>query len=758
MARTLVVIVVVASLAGGAIALRAAHFARSACEREVQSGNVQRAMAICNDNYERTHSLQDLDRAAHAAMQIGDLARLERLASALLRGPYVGDAHYFLAYVYVNSDRSSAAWPHAEIAFAVHLLAGDDRRLVGDATLLSDIALRQGEYTAAIAYADDAIRRARALQEPSRATRPTIARADALRRVGDVAGAITTLEHFDHAAAPCDKAWFALKLAMAREEADQRDRAIADLASAERYNLTCNRSSITDAISSNRVWLLRETEPAEASRLLASLMQPDASEEPELRLLHGYLAADRGELETARSDFDLAAQLPPPDADWPWVILRAQAELAELRGSDVALAELHYRRATAKIAALRSTARARLAYLVASHRGPYDGLIALLARQGRWREVLDVVLELDASDMLRATANEIIERDRPAISLPEVNAAPPRRPTVDAVLAAWRSRDLAIVIAPSRRQIAPGGERGYRLRITDGQVTGEDIGPASEAQQLADRLFHDPGDRGAARTLGAMMIPPGAEHTTLHVLAIGALGRVPLAALRDADDALILARRPLVRVLGLAATGPESRGSGPPVVIADPSGGLASAATEGAMVAKALGAGTRIAGAGTPVLADRALLWSARDAGLLHVAGHVDTSGRWRALHLADGPVEPAEMLNHGLAPRLAVLAGCGSAAARDAEGWGSIASALLTAGTAVVIATDRTVLDASALAVMRAFYADPDWRSEPERALARVQQAFAAGTPADRDDPAQPQSWAAFSVLRRPPVIAATD
>jgi CHAT domain-containing protein len=64
-------------------------------------------------------------------------------------------------------------------------------------------------------------------------------------------------------------------------------------------------------------------------------------------------------------------------------------------------------------------------------------------------------------------------------------------------------------------------------------------------------------------------------------------------------------------------------------------------------------------------------------------------------------------------------------------------------------------VYDTAALSLMRAFYTQADWRSDPERALARVQQSFDARVAGAEDDPAQPQSWAAFSVLRRPPVVA---
>jgi CHAT domain-containing protein len=84
-----------------------------------------------------------------------------------------------------------------------------------------------------------------------------------------------------------------------------------------------------------------------------------------------------------------------------------------------------------------------------------------------------------------------------------------------------------------------------------------------------------------------------------------------------------------------------------------------------------------------------------------------------------------------------------------DEEGWGSIAAALLDAGTAQVVATDRPVDDAATLAMMREFYAQADWPTDPARALARVQQARDAAAPGAPEAP-----WAAFSVLGRPPFI----
>jgi CHAT domain-containing protein len=185
-------------------------------------------------------------------------------------------------------------------------------------------------------------------------------------------------------------------------------------------------------------------------------------------------------------------------------------------------------------------------------------------------------------------------------------------------------------------------------------------------------------------------------------------------------------------------------------VIADPRGDLVGAAIEGDAVAHAVGPEVQVSGSRTARPATRAALWTGRDAALLHIAGHVVAHGRWRVLPVADGEVDPAEMLQHGLAPRLAVVASCGSAAATDEEGWGSIAASLLEAGTAAVVATDRRVDDGATLEIMRAFYAQPDWQADPAQALARV-QARAAGAPGAV---VAAETWAAFSVLGRPPFI----
>ncbi|HEU4726739.1 MAG TPA: CHAT domain-containing protein [Kofleriaceae bacterium] len=752
-----------ASIVTGALAglgyWRVMHPPRSPCERAVAAGDSHRGFVTCLASYASTRDDVDLVWAARAQLYLDRPARAAQLARALLGRSRYGDAHQILSYVALRERLDTAARAHAAIAWIAHALAADEQGLARDAVSMSQAARQAGDYPAALASAQEALRRQRGLHDAHNEMRAEVALIDVLRVLGDTGAADTAIgEAFKRATEPCDRAWLALRKGQCQIDRGQGGVAIDDLEQAARLNRQCDCDAIALQVAANEASLLRRSDPGRAAELLDEVVRI-GGEDLEEQLMRGYLAADRGDLDAADRHFRRAEALPPPDADWAWEVERARAELAEQRGGLLGdlLAEYHYRRAIARIAAVRATVRARSAYVVSSHRGPYDGLIALLARQRRWRDALAVIVDLDASDMLRATADAGSAHRPDGLDADDVDPSAAAAPAfaVDDVLAAWRARELVIAIAPSPRQVGAGKERAYRLRIAGGEVTGEDIGEASAARRWALQLYGDPGRRDAAQALGRMIVPPGTSSATLDVLAIGSLGKVPLVALRDDGGSLIIGRRPLERVLALAATGPESEGAGPPVVLADPLGDLPHAAMEGVMVARAMGPGVQLSGASTPRAAIRARLWEARGAGLLHVAAHVAQGTRWRALRLVDGQVEPAEILEQRLAPRVAVLAACGSAAAMDEEGWGSIASALLASGTAVVIATDRTVRDDVSLAVMTALYAQRDWQADPARALARVLLALDLRSPSTTEGAAQPRDWAAFSVLARPPVVA---
>src|SRR6185436_2587550 len=170
-----------------------------------------------------------------------------------------------------------------------------------------------------------------------------------------------------------------------------------------------------------------------------------------------------------------------------------------------------------------------------------------------------------------------------------------------------------------------------------GQVTGEDVGAARQAHKWARDLHTRPWDRDAARALGQMIVPPDSTGQALDVLAVGPLGKVPLAALRDPDGALIIRKRPLGRILALRPGIDATTEVDPPTIIADPTGDLLSAAKEGFVVNGALGGTAQLSGFWTGSPATRARLRAARYAEVLHIAAHV---GRHqRVLLLADGEV-----------------------------------------------------------------------------------------------------------------------
>jgi tetratricopeptide (TPR) repeat protein len=732
----------------------------SACEKAVRTGNHRSAVEICLASHQQTRSDGDLRWAAKAHLYLGEIDPAEALAERFRPGPLWGDAHAILSFVALRRERPGLALGHAVLAYIAHILDGDELGQASDALLVSQIAWRLGDLATALSAADSALALAVKLKEPRREVAAQFARGEALCVLADRPGAIEALTAaVDRAATRCDIAWARLKLGRCEILTGQPGVGMHHLDEAAEANRECGAPDITNAVYALQAWQLRSPDPTRALFLLDRLAA-DHGDDLDSLILRGMIAADRGALADAERYFAQAADFDPPSVNWAWEIPRFRGELAELRGGPLAdvVAENYYRSSTALVGALRPAARAHSAFVVSAHRGSYDNLIALYARNRRWRDALSVVLDLDASDMLRATAGQ---NDLPsALSVaPALFANPAAAPPalVDDVLAAWRTRDLVIVVAPSPRRIGRGGERVIRIRVVDGQVTGEEVGDSGAAMKWADALFADLGDRDAARALAQLMIPPGpGDGRPLYVLTIGALGKVPLAALRDQDGALAIARRPIIRVLALRATNPESRATGPAVVIADPTGDLDGARAEGPMVAAAVGA-ARVFGATPPLHATRDRLWAASDAGLLHVAAHVRARGWWRALQLADGEVEPAEIVRRRFAPRTAVLASCGSAAAMDEEGWGSIAAALLEAGTSTVIATDRVIRDADGQAVMTAFYAQPDWRSDPARALARVQQAFDARASSADARRSEGSIWAAFLVLGRPPETPAT-
>jgi len=323
--------IAVRSCAAGAVAgLLVWWFARapmSACESQVRL-NDPRGAQTCLDSYARSNDAHDLAWAAKGYMYAGELDEADKLSHQLLAGPLYGDAHGVLSYLELRRGSAGAARMHATLALMAHTLAGEPDGRAKDAISLSQAAWKAGDFTTALATADEALRLSRKLRDPVKQVAAQLARADALLRMGELGGAARALnDAIDRATRPCDQAWVHFKTAMYWMEAQQAGLSIRELEAAAQANRRCGYRDISTSVGINQAWLLRFKEPAAALAKLNEATRADG-ELFETLLLRGYLAADRGDLDEADRHLAEAERLEAPDADWQWEIERARAELA----------------------------------------------------------------------------------------------------------------------------------------------------------------------------------------------------------------------------------------------------------------------------------------------------------------------------------------------------------------------------------------------------------------------------------------------
>ncbi|HEU4732156.1 MAG TPA: CHAT domain-containing protein [Kofleriaceae bacterium] len=740
-------IMVVASVTVGAITCRPPQPAMTECEHAVSTGELETGLATCLG---RNHAEDpgDLVWASEAYIALDSADEARKLGRQLIGGPRDADGHRILSEVILHAEPANSARARSEaaVAFAAYLRSGDLRGLVRGAITLSRVSLKQRDVNAALDAADQALAVAEHLEDGHTQVAAHLVRADALQGAGDLLGAREELGRAHSlAATACDKTSTYVNEGMHEAASDRHEAAMRALRIADAASKDCHRADVARLINIMTAWLTRRTDPRGA---LERLDRAESRETTPMSLLvRAEVAATLGSL--ADSERYLAqADAAPVDPAWVWNVEYARAELAELRGGPDGdhLAERFYRRAIARIAGRAECGFTRAARFVASPRSPFLGLMALYARTGRLQELLGTLLELDASDPVAPRSTDVLACGPPAELDPrqEIREAPALSAAGARVLAAWRSRDLVIVFAAPPRQIGPGERPMYRLHISEGRLAIDDVGDANAATQSAEALVANPRNREAARALGRVIVPPGSSEAVLDVLALGPLTRVPLGALRDEDGALTISRRPLARVLALQPGSERIHHGDQSVILVDPRDDLPGAASEGEIVATAAVARAKHFRGADATLAR---LWEARDADLLHVAVHTTRRGGWSALELADGSITPPEIVKGGLAPRLAVLTASHSAISDDGDHRGSLAAAFLEAGTAAVIATEGILSDDESAHFVAGFYQQPDWRTDPVRALARAQHAAAMREP---DDAAAP--WASFIAFRRPP------
>jgi hypothetical protein len=462
---------------------------------------------------------------------------------------------------------------------------------------------------------------------------------------------------------------------------------------------------------------------------------------PSTAYIEGLIAADRGDREAAeRLLVGAAPQL--PDNDYVREIAYRRGLLAARHG-EVRAAETFFREAVATIEKIRDrTEELELRSWVLRHRrAPYEALFALLAGQRQELQALEVAERLHArswrDSVAAASAPRAGDTSDAPLAEPAQLGPPPPPIAGQALLDLVGAREVLVFVDAESAL--------WRFRIARGQIALAALPPGTAERAAA--WLASPDDDALADELGAALIPRevAASAEPLYVVTGDRLAALPFAALRRGARRLI-DDRPLVRLPGLAAlacsrTAPAV---GAPVILGDPGGDLAAARREAERVARALGATAHLGEQATI-----ARLLSSSGASLLHVAAHAEVDARGGVLSLADGRVSAAEILGKRVAPALAVLAGCATAASRQPETWGSLASSFLAAGSSTVVAALRPMRDEDAGALFERFYR-AGGAERPAAALAAAQRDLSRTRP--------PHAWADVAVWGAPvPAACAT-
>jgi len=674
----------------------------SRCDELIARSSWLEALSACESAYARTSDPAHGLSAARAALYVGRYADATRLATALLPGPRAADARTMLgATALANSERGEAI-VQLTLALVLHASAHDSRGIARDAHQLAGVRVQLGELGTARRLLETASRAADRAADRHMQVLVDLASADIACATGDLAAADRWAAHaLVSADNPGDVVVARFKQGYVRLEAGHSAlaRSALERALADELAAPSPRDQFVAAARLNLAYLSRKA--GRYDEALAGIEQARAAglEDMDYHMHRGLVFADRGEL--ARADVELtAAEAAGPEGEWRWWVAYHRALLAGKSGDAVAHERLG-REAVARVAALAVSSREYGPSVIAKFREPHLDLIGLLASQGRWNDVLEIVAFMDAGTLLasREAAGELtpssLSLGTPTRSRPEV-----LDDVVARVLAAWRGRHLVILV--------PGGSQIWRLDLRDGVVTGAAVGAVEPLSGFARALEADPGDAAAARAIEAALFPTRAADAELvEVLAIGPIGRAPLAA---------ISTRRLARVPGvLPRAAPRDRGRRA-WAIGNPTGDLPASTLEVGRLVARLRATALVGPAAT-----RAAFAGVGGGDLLHVAAHTSQQDGAAVILLADGGVAASDIAALSPAPRLVVLATCASAVGRDDAGTGSLVNEFLNAGADAVVATRWSVGDADAAALIAAFY-EEGGLLDPVRALVAAQ------------------------------------
>jgi tetratricopeptide (TPR) repeat protein len=391
------------------------------------------------------------------------------------------------------------------------------------------------------------------------------------------------------------------------------------------------------------------------------------------------------------------------------------------------------------------------AELVAHHRHALEAWLDSTAMRGNIAAALEVTSRVAGRALLDRMRRG--DAGRSHTRLP----APAARPTMAAWLSAEANASIDEVVRKlaanrdlaARTRPAPdllrvehdmvalmfGARWTWAIRRVRGSWSIDRVGDRASILAQVDDYRRSLDDPEIAARLGGALFPPETLPTKdapLVVLLDRQLADVALPGLRTGGKFLVEYApilEPLAPELALAPVPAHSWD--PAVVIGDPTGDLPDAVREAGLVARALSVEPRLGRAAT-----RDTVTRAARARVLHVAAHSTIRAGEAALVLSDGTLSSLEIVNQGIAPRVAVIATCRSQV--DDDPATSLAAALLAAGAAGVIGIKRALDDRDGAFLMHELYR-AGVAGNPLRALARTQRlAIASHRP--------PHTWATVS------------
>ncbi len=715
----------------------------SPCRAALRTERGSAAVRSCRAAW---HQAQTPDHGANLLLALRqanealDPVELRAVVAVLAGTRHAGTAHAALASDKRARGDLAGARREMEAACVADEAAGNHALLARNAAELAGLCRDQRDFAAARAALVISKRAAQASSDDRMLRHVELLDTELARLTGDYHGAEAALRRLEATSDRAAQPWIHLKLGILYLVWGRS--ALAEIQLEKALQRASDGGTSHDTIAAaayaNLGSLARESgryTDAERYFAAAERLNGDTAYAYELLLNRGMVDAARGDFRQAAVRLRAAAAM-ELDGQWTWDIPFQLGRVEEHLG-DMVAAEAAYRRAITAVQVLRASSGEYEPTAIATHRQPYDALIGLLAARSRWLEVLAVLADLDARHMIAAIAEPArlspsgdilaVQPEHPVLPIDRTVA---NTPPTEAIVNAWSKRQLVAVV--------PAGNRLCRLTLMAGRIDGACVGDRISLERDALALQGNPSDAAAAMRLGVALIPPSPDGERIDLLLIGSIARVPLAALRDGNG-LIVARRPLVRVLGLVGRprGPWTPGA---VVLGAPTPDLEGALTEARRVASKLGAMAHLGSE-----ASRTGLIRARSLGVLHVAAHATMRRAGPALLLHDGDLTLSEIAELQPTARVVVLATCDSATARDDTGWGSLASAFLIAGAEVVVATAWRVPDAEVPRLMDHFY-EAGGAIDAARGLAAAQAALASKLPA--------RTWAAFAVIAAPPSI----